>query len=63
MVVTTPNFNADYLFEKIQKKVEERSELYSEAEYYKAVSALNAGYSAGVTFIDLQLQYLQSQSS
>lgn len=38
-------------FEKIQKKVEERSELYSEAEYYKAVSALKAGYGSGYKLI------------
>jgi TolA-binding protein len=34
-------------FHKIQKRVEKQSELYSEAEYYKSVSALKAGYSAG----------------
>lgn len=34
-------------FEKIQKSTDINSELYSEAEYYKAVSALNAGYSSG----------------
>lgn len=34
-------------FQKIQKQVDENSELYSEAEYYKSVSALKAGYSAG----------------
>ena len=34
-------------FDKIQKKVNPQSELYSEAEYYKSVSALKAGYSAG----------------
>jgi TolA-binding protein len=34
-------------FEKIQNKVDKKSELYSEAEYYKSVSALHAGYSAG----------------
>ncbi len=34
-------------FEKIQKQVDKKSELYSEAEYFKSVSALKAGYSAG----------------
>lgn len=34
-------------FEWVQKQVDEQSELYSEAEYYKSVSALKAGYSAG----------------
>ncbi len=38
-------------FEKIQKKVEAKSEIYSEAEYYKAVSALNAGYNSGFKLI------------
>jgi tetratricopeptide (TPR) repeat protein len=34
-------------FEKIQKRVDKQSELYSEAEYFKSVSALKAGYTAG----------------
>jgi len=34
-------------FQKIQKHVDKQSELYSEAEYYKSVSALKAGYIAG----------------
>lgn len=34
-------------FEKIQKRVDKQSELYSEAEYFKSVSALKAGFSAG----------------
>ncbi len=34
-------------FHKIQKRVEKQSELYSEAEYFKSVSALKAGYTAG----------------
>lgn len=38
-------------FEKIQKNIEQESELYSEAEYYKAVSALNAGYNSGSKLI------------
>ncbi len=36
-----------YEFRKIQDKVDPQSELYSEAEYFKSVSALKAGYSAG----------------
>ncbi len=34
-------------FHKIQKQVDKHSELYSEAEYFKSVSALKAGYMAG----------------
>ena len=34
-------------FEKIQSKLDAKSELYSEAEYYKSVASLKAGYSAG----------------
>ena len=34
-------------FHKIQKRLDKQSELYSEAEYYKSVSALKAGYAAG----------------
>ena len=34
-------------FEKIQKKLEPKSEQFSEAEYFKSVAALKAGYSAG----------------
>lgn len=34
-------------FQKIQTQVDKQSELYSEAEYFKSVSALKAGYSAG----------------
>ncbi len=34
-------------FEKIQKNLDAKSELYSEAEYYKSVAALKADYSAG----------------
>lgn len=34
-------------FQKIQNKVDRESEFYSEAEYFKSVSALKAGYSAG----------------
>lgn len=39
--------SAFHEFHKIQKHVEKQSELYSEAEYYKSVSALKAGYAAG----------------
>lgn len=38
-------------FEKIQQKIEDKSELYSEAEYYKSVSALNAGFNSGSKLI------------
>ncbi len=38
-------------FEKIQQNVEDKSELYSEAEYYKSVAALNAGYNSGSKLI------------
>ncbi|WP_340114162.1 tetratricopeptide repeat protein [Maribellus mangrovi] len=34
-------------FEKIKKHVEEKSEIYSEAEYFRSASALNAGYRSG----------------
>lgn len=34
-------------FEKVQNAVEEKSELYSEAEYFRSSSALNAGYRSG----------------
>ncbi len=38
-------------FEKIEKVVDSKSEIYSEAEYYRAVCALNAGYSSGSKLI------------
>ena len=38
-------------FEKIQLHVDKKSELYSEAEYYKSVTALKAGYSSGSELI------------
>lgn len=38
-------------FEKIQQNVDEKSVLYSEAEYYKSVAALKAGYSLGSRLI------------
>ena len=46
-------YNAVYRqFEKIQQNVEEKSEIYSEAEFYKAVSTLKAGHSSGRKLID-----------
>jgi TolA-binding protein len=38
-------------FEKVQKRVDQKSELYSEAEYFKAVSALKSGYNSGYKLI------------
>ncbi|MCD6354802.1 MAG: tetratricopeptide repeat protein [Prolixibacteraceae bacterium] len=41
-------YNAAYReFEKIEGKVDEKSELFSEAEYFKSVSALKAGHTVG----------------
>lgn len=34
-------------FQKIQSRLDAQSELYSEAEYYKSVASLKAGYTAG----------------
>ncbi len=39
-------------FEKVQQQVEEKSELYSEAEYYKSVAALKAGHSSGNELVE-----------
>ncbi len=39
-------------FEKIQNQVEPKSELYSEAEFYRSVSALQAGYRAGEKLLE-----------
>ncbi|MFW6257858.1 MAG: tetratricopeptide repeat protein [Prolixibacteraceae bacterium] len=39
-------------FEKIQKQVEKKSEIYSEATFYKAVSALKAGHRIGGKLLD-----------
>ncbi|HKI87661.1 MAG TPA: hypothetical protein VKA38_01455 [Draconibacterium sp.] len=39
-------------FELIQKQVNDKSEIYSEAEYYKSVSALKAGHTAGGKMVD-----------
>src|SRR5690554_2331294 len=46
-------YNAAYRqFEKVQKQVETKSELYSEALYYKAASALKAGHNSGNKFLE-----------
>ncbi|MFW6259497.1 MAG: hypothetical protein ACOC1R_01050, partial [Tangfeifania sp.] len=46
-------YNSAYRqFEKIQKKVEPKSELHSEAAYFKAVSALKAGLQPGYRMVD-----------
>jgi TolA-binding protein len=39
-------------FEIIQQQVNEKSELFSEAEYYKSVSALKAGHTPGGKMVD-----------
>ena len=39
-------------FEKIQSQVDQKSELYSEAEFYKSVSALKAGHSSGDNLVE-----------
>ena len=39
-------------FEKIQQKVDEKSELYSEAEYYKSVAALKAGHTSSNKLVE-----------
>jgi len=43
---------AFHRFEKIQKQVEKKSELYSEATFYKAISALKAGHRMGGKLLD-----------
>src|SRR5690554_3452641 len=46
-------YNAAYRqFEKVQGQVEDKSELYSEALFYKAVSALKAGHNSGNRFLE-----------
>ncbi len=46
-------YNAAYRqFEKVQKQVEPKSELYSEALYFKAASALKAGHNSGNRFLE-----------
>ncbi len=46
-------YNAAYRqFEKVQKQVEPKSEVYSEALYFKAASALRAGHSSGSKFLE-----------
>ncbi len=39
-------------FEKIQEQVNEKSEIYSEAEYFKSVSVLKAGHTSGSKMMD-----------
>lgn len=43
---------AFYAFEKVQLKVESRSELFNEAGYYKALSALKAGHASGHRLVE-----------
>jgi TolA-binding protein len=46
-------YNAAYRqFEKVQHQVDSKSELYSEAVYFKAASALKAGHNAGSKFLE-----------
>lgn len=46
-------FNAAFRqFEKIQNDVNEKSELFSEAEFFKSVSALKAGHSSGSKMVN-----------
>ena len=46
-------FNAAYRqFEKVQNQVDPKSELYSEALFFKAASALKAGHNAGNKFLE-----------
>jgi TolA-binding protein len=46
-------YNAAYRqYEKVQKQVDPKSELYSEALYFKAVSALKAGHNTGNKFLE-----------
>lgn len=46
-------YNAAYRqYEKVQMQVEQKSELYSEALYFKAASALKAGHNSGSSFLE-----------
>ncbi len=46
-------FNAAYRqFEKVQAAVDPRSEIFSEAVYFKSVSALKAGHSSGYRMVE-----------
>jgi TolA-binding protein len=46
-------FNAAYRqFEKVQKQLDPKSEQYSEALFFKAVSAVNAGHTTGHRFLE-----------
>ncbi|HDR50346.1 MAG TPA: hypothetical protein ENN90_01825, partial [Mariniphaga anaerophila] len=50
-------FNAAFRqFEKVQKQVDPLSELFSEAAYFKAVSALKAGHNSGYRLLE---QYME----
>lgn len=39
-------------FDKVQQKVDEKSELYSEAEYYKSAAILKAGHALGSKLVE-----------
>lgn len=43
-------------FEKIQSQVDEKSEIYSEALYFKSVSALKAGYRTGEQLLEKYIE-------
>ncbi len=46
-------YNAAYRqFEKVQKQVDAKSEIYSEALFFKAASALKAGHNSGSKFLE-----------
>ena len=46
-------YNATYeQFDKIQQEVDEKSELYSEAEYYKSAAILKAGHTSGNELVE-----------
>ncbi|SHF30185.1 Tetratricopeptide repeat-containing protein [Mariniphaga anaerophila] len=50
-------YNAAYRqFEKVQKQVDNDSELYSEALYFKAVSATKAGHNAGYKMLEKYIE-------
>jgi TolA-binding protein len=46
-------YSAAYLqYEKVQQQVDPKSEIYSEALYFKSVSAMKAGYSSGYKMLE-----------
>ncbi|MCA1758644.1 MAG: hypothetical protein LC658_02650, partial [Bacteroidales bacterium] len=46
-------YNAAYRqFEKVQKQVDPKSELFSEALYFRAVSAMKAGHNSGSRMLE-----------